>query len=155
MTDWLLQKLSKKHKLGPGLLWGQCSAENFLLKTLWTESCSLGGTGWFCRHWNVCEAYGGSPDLPSLLVFSWVKRRPTTNSTEHPCPVDAVVRQILLHATGVIMNPLSYFIALWDYHWSILVRLEIVTSKNDFYGICLISWIVGTGHCSWEIIFNA
>lgn len=70
--------------------WGQgcCEAHpqqrTSYWKLLWTESCSLGGTGWFCRRWNVCEAYGISPDLPSLLVFSWVIRRPTTNSTERP-----------------------------------------------------------------------
>lgn len=49
------------------------------------------------------------PDLLSLLVFSRVKRRPIANITEQHCTVDAVVLRILLHATGVIMNPLSYF----------------------------------------------
>lgn len=48
-------------------------------------------------------------DLPSLLVFSRVKRRPIANITEHHCTVDAVVLRILLHASGVIMNLLSYF----------------------------------------------
>jgi len=49
------------------------------------------------------------PDLPPLPVFSRVKRRPIANITEHHCTVDVVVLQILLHAAGVIMNPLSYF----------------------------------------------
>lgn len=77
-------------------------------------------------------------------------------SKYHWTPVNGGFSDVMNSSTCYWCNSESaeLFHALWDYHWSILVRLEMVLSRNDFYGICLISWIVCTGHCSWEIIFN-
>lgn len=155
-TDWILQKLStkKKAKMGPGQLWAHPQMRTSYWEHSWMGSCPLSGIRWFFRCWNVHEACGTAacPTLSSG-VFQGKKR---TCSKYHWAPVYSWCSRAMNSFACYWCNYESaqLFHALWDYHWSILVRLESVISNNDFYGICLISWIVCTGHCSWEIIFQ-